>query len=181
MLVVRDIELIKRITVKDFDHFVDRNSFITEEMEPLLARSLAGLKGQRWRDMRATLSPSFTGSKMRTMFVLLSECCQQFVAYLAKNESEIGDETDMKDVFTRFANDAIASVAFGLKCDSLVDRENEFYMMGKALNAGFGLKVLGRLIMIFGFPTLAKVKGIISKIARDTIQNIYFQQKKCST
>lgn len=146
--------------MKDFDNFVNRNSFLTEDMDPLLARTLAGLKGQKWRDMRATLSPSFTGSKMRTMFLLLSECCQQFVTYLENNESGCRDETDMKDVFTRFANDAIASVAFGLKCDSLVERENEFYMMGKVLTAGISLRALGRLVMIFVFPTLAKVSHV---------------------
>ena len=32
--------------------------------------------------MRSTLSPAFTSSKMKTMFVLLSECCQQVVDYL---------------------------------------------------------------------------------------------------
>jgi hypothetical protein len=38
--------------------------------------------GQRWKDMRSTLSPAFTSSKMKTMFVLMSECCQQLVAFL---------------------------------------------------------------------------------------------------
>jgi hypothetical protein len=32
--------------------------------------------------MRSTLSPAFTSSKMKTMFVLLSDCCQQFVDFL---------------------------------------------------------------------------------------------------
>ena len=38
--------------------------------------------GQRWKEMRSTLSPAFTSSKMKTMFVLLSDCCQQFVQFL---------------------------------------------------------------------------------------------------
>ena len=32
--------------------------------------------------MRSTLSPAFTSSKMKTMFVLMSECCQQLVDFL---------------------------------------------------------------------------------------------------
>lgn len=32
------------------------------------------LHGEEWRQMRATLSPAFTGSKMRLMLDLVSDC-----------------------------------------------------------------------------------------------------------
>jgi hypothetical protein len=41
--------------------------------------------GQRWRDMRATLSPVFTSSKMKTMFVLVSECSEQLIDFLEQS------------------------------------------------------------------------------------------------
>ena len=34
--------------------------------------------------MRSTLSPAFTSSKMKTMFVLVSQCSQQLVDFLEK-------------------------------------------------------------------------------------------------
>ena len=40
------------------------------------------LTGQRWKDMRSTLSPAFTSSKMRNMFVLITECGQQLCDFL---------------------------------------------------------------------------------------------------
>lgn len=40
-------------------------------------------------------------------------------------------EIEMKDTFSRYTNDVIASCAFGLKVNSLQDKENEFYEMGK--------------------------------------------------
>lgn len=40
-------------------------------------------------------------------------------------------EIELKDSFTRFTNDVIATAAFGIKSDSLKDRDNEFYLMGK--------------------------------------------------
>jgi cytochrome P450 family 9 len=43
---VRDPELIKHVTVKDFDHFVDLPIFIPEDTEPILTKNLQGLKGK---------------------------------------------------------------------------------------------------------------------------------------
>lgn len=84
--------------------------------------------------MRATLSPTFTGSKMRGMFQLINEVGEQFVDYF-KNEIQTKNHgkpinVELKDILTRFTNDVIASAAFGVKCDSLRDRNNEFYRMG---------------------------------------------------
>lgn len=44
-LIVRDPELIRLITIKDFDHFVNRNNVISEDADPLFAKSLLILKG----------------------------------------------------------------------------------------------------------------------------------------
>jgi hypothetical protein len=44
---VRDPEIIKHVTVKDFEHFVDLPIFIPEDIEPILTKSLQALKGKR--------------------------------------------------------------------------------------------------------------------------------------
>lgn len=49
-LVVRDPELIKHITVKDFDHFLDHRSFINEEVDLLWSKNLFALKGEVIRE-----------------------------------------------------------------------------------------------------------------------------------
>ncbi|KAK5641872.1 hypothetical protein RI129_010419 [Pyrocoelia pectoralis] len=158
LLYVRDLELIKQITVKDFDQFTDHNNFVAENLEPLMSRNLLNLKGQEWRDMRATLSPSFTSSKIKTMFALLSECAKDFVEFFEKK----GEDTvtvEMKDVFTRFTNDAIASTAFGFKCDSLRDGNNEFFVMGKDATNFSGFRIF--LLSIIGlFPFIQKIVKI---------------------
>lgn len=67
---------------------------------------------------------------MRQIYVLMSECVDVFVNhFLAKNEDVL--EVEMKDVFTRFGNDVIASAAFGVKVNSLAEPNNQFYLMGK--------------------------------------------------
>ncbi|KAK5641870.1 hypothetical protein RI129_010417 [Pyrocoelia pectoralis] len=157
VLYVRDLDLIKSITVKDFDHFVDHNNFVVEveNVDSLFQKNLRNLKGQAWRDMRATLSPSFTSSKMKMMFLLFSECAQQFVEYYEKKKENV-ITVEMKDIFTRFTNDTIASTAFGFKCDSFKEQANEFYMMGKKATNFRGTRQL--LMSALGlFPLLQKV------------------------
>lgn len=113
---IRDPDLIKQITVKDFEHFLDHRDFMSE-MEPLFGKSLFMLTGQRWRDMRATLSPAFTGSKMRQMFQLIVDCADEASQILLKRAKATPslEPTEMKDMFTRFTSDVIATSAFGLK------------------------------------------------------------------
>ncbi|KAK5641865.1 hypothetical protein RI129_010412 [Pyrocoelia pectoralis] len=138
VLCVRDLDLIKSITVKDFDQFIDHNNFFVTNVDSLFLKNLLNLKGQTWRDMRATLSPLFTSGKMKTMF---------------KNENVI--TVEMKDILTRFTNDTIASTAFGFKCDSL-KQTNEFYTNGKKV-ANFGGEKLLLMSVLRLFPLLKKV------------------------
>ncbi|XP_049294622.1 probable cytochrome P450 9f2 isoform X1 [Anopheles funestus] len=139
-LMLRDPECVKQIGVKDFDYFTDHTPFVPNEhdimqSDNMFLNSLFMLRGQKWRDMRATLSPAFTGSKMRQMFELMSESCQGMVQHLL--DEARADESkqvhEMKDIFTRLANDVIASIAFGIKVNSFSERENDFYKRGKKL------------------------------------------------
>lgn len=45
IVVIRDLDLIKQIGIKDFDHFVDHKVFMDEEAEPLFGSNLFFLKG----------------------------------------------------------------------------------------------------------------------------------------
>jgi cytochrome P450 family 9 len=132
---VCDAEAIRKIGIKDFDYFVDHRQYIPNEDpgDSLFGNSLFMLTGQKWRDMRATLSPAFTGSKMRKMFELVSVCGQQLADYFREELAKLNgtQEFEMKDLFTRFANDVIASTAFGFQVDSFRDKDNQFYYFGK--------------------------------------------------
>ncbi|KAJ8728458.1 hypothetical protein PYW08_016843 [Mythimna loreyi] len=135
MIVIRDIELIKKIGVKDFEHFLDHRP-VFRSGDSFFSRSLIALEGQEWKDMRSTLSPAFTSSKIRHMVPFMVEVGDQMILSLKKKikESKTGYiDVDCKDLASRYGNDVIASAAFGLKVDSHNDADNEFYAMGKAL------------------------------------------------
>lgn len=160
IVLLRDPELIKQITIKDFEYFEDHSSFITEEDDRLLGHSLIMLKGQKWRQMRATLSPSFTGSKMRLMCDMISECGDATINFLMKEtENESGKTSwEMKDFFMRYTNDVIASCAFGIRVNSFTDPHNAFLECGEevksfTMNAKFLIKLGFSKVM----PKLAKL------------------------
>ncbi|XP_031354047.1 cytochrome P450 9e2-like isoform X2 [Photinus pyralis] len=162
ILVIRDPELIKQITVKDFDYFIDHSPLVPKDCEPLWEKNLLNLKGESWKEMRATLSPSFTSSKMKAMFNLMTECAERFVNYFRVEGSEDTVTVELKDTFTRFTNDVIASVSFGMDCDSLKERENEFYRMVKeAANFSFsGLCNNMKFVIMLLSPKLATFFGL---------------------
>ena len=110
--------------------------------------------------MRTTLSPAFTSSKMKYMFTLISQSGEQFVNYFLKKDENL-ITIEMKDTFTRFTNDVIANTAFGAECDSLRDRENEFYLMGKEATDVGGIWRMLKLIGYLVIPRVYKVSSLL--------------------
>lgn len=174
---VKDPDLLKQLTVKDFDYFIDHLNVFPEEES--WSKNLFSLKGQAWKDMRATLSPAFTSSKMRAMFTLMDDCATSFVGHLEKTSSQI-DVLNMKDLFTRYANDVIATCAFGITVNSLEERENEFYKMGKiATDFGKTWNMI-KITLYIMMPKLIKLLGLqifderprnfFRKIVEDTVK-----------
>lgn len=157
LYLVRDLELLRQIAIKDFDNFEDHTAFIESSSDTLFGKSLFLMSEQKWRDMRTTLSPAFTGSKMRHMFELVVECADDLAKYLvaeAKQRKKI--RWEMKDLFSRYTSDVIASCAFGLKVDSLKNPTNEFFTIGTS-NLNFGsMKVALRMLLIRSMPRLMR-------------------------
>ncbi|XP_064215856.1 probable cytochrome P450 9f2 [Tribolium castaneum] len=165
-LIIKDPDLIKQITIKDFDHFVNHRRFVNADDDPFWSRNLFARRDEKWRDMRATLSPSFTSSKMRIMFELMDECAREFVQHFKSQNSDTV-ELEMKDTLRRFTNDVIASTAFGLKINSLKDRKNEFLLMGAAAT-DFGYIRTMKFLLYTLSPKLCqllKMKIIPTKVA----------------
>lgn len=51
---IRDPEMIKQVTIKDFDYFQDHRVFIDESMDEVMSKALIMMCGEDWRAMRAT-------------------------------------------------------------------------------------------------------------------------------
>jgi cytochrome P450 family 6 len=83
-LLIRDLELVKNILVKDFQTFMDRVFSLEEKFDPLFGNHLGILNGQLWRHIRTNLNPVFTSHKMKMMFYLVDTCGKELADCLAK-------------------------------------------------------------------------------------------------
>lgn len=152
VLMLRDPALIKQFCVKHADNFADHRPFLDETMDVLFGNSMFAMRGEKWREMRSTLSPAFTGSKMRLMFELLEQVCEQMMKNLRETAREKGGVVDyeMKELCSRFTTDVIAICAFGIKVDSLAEPKNDFFEAGEVIN-DFGRPETVRKMMGFQF------------------------------
>lgn len=185
--IIRDLDLIRDITIKDFDYFMNHYFQLDKKTDPLLGRALFGMSNQPWRDMRTTLSPLFTGSKMRFMLTLMIECVGDFNTHIRKEISTKSRtkslEYNMMDLMMRLSNDIIGSTAFGIQINTMNEPENEFYKMGKEIAYSImGIKAL----FLVAFPKVSawlKLKILTDRhdkffrnVIRSTIEER--QQKK---
>lgn len=145
----------KQLAVKDFEYFTDHRVIITEEIDPMFGKSLVSLKGQKWKDMRSTLSPAFTGSKMRQMYNLVSDVGQQTAESMREEISRGGENSfEFKALAMKFTVDVIASTAFGIEVNSFKQPDNDFHRIAKKVtNFNSGINITKFL----GFITMPKV------------------------
>lgn len=67
---------------------------------------------------------------MKLIFDQMEQCARKFCKYFENDHTDLID-VELKDIFSKYANDVIASTAFGFKINSLKDPNNEFFAMGK--------------------------------------------------
>lgn len=51
-LVVKDTDVVKQISIKDFDHFVNHDGSLTRGSDGIFAKSVLLLEDNPWREMR---------------------------------------------------------------------------------------------------------------------------------
>ena len=83
-LLIRDLELVKNILVKESQYFVDRIISINEKLDPLFSRSVFVIKGEHWRYLITNLTPVYTSGKMKMMFYLVDTCGKELADCLQK-------------------------------------------------------------------------------------------------
>ena len=162
-LMVNDLDIAKRMLIKDFDHFVNRTQFgikfnEKEESDMIFKDMFSMQKGDSWKIHRTLMSPVFTTGKLKLMYPLLLKTSQQLGKFVETN-SKINTEIDSKEMFFNFALDGIATAGFGIELDSFSDPNSVFVKMVKEIQRAKGSESgsnleMTKLIMGMNFPIL---------------------------
>ncbi|SPP75002.1 cytochrome P450 9c1 [Drosophila guanche] len=157
LLYIADPELIRQVGIKSFENFTNHRKGISDggtDSSSLLSKSLLSLRDRRWKQMRNTLTPSFSSLKIRLMFELIQACNVEAVAYLERKLTEDGaTELELKEFFTRYTNDVIATAAFGIQVNSFKDPNNEFFTIGQRVSQ-FSIWVILKVMLFILLPKL---------------------------
>lgn len=155
VFMLREHDLIKSVTIKNSDSFIDRWSFVDHKLDPFFGGNLLTRTGERWKQSRALLSPAFTSSKMKFMCELIVPCARKVIDYLFELSDSEKKMLDTRELFARYATDVIATCAFGLKVDSVNNPKNNFYTIGKSAANLSGIMTI-KFFIARSFPNVAK-------------------------
>lgn len=128
---------------------------IDEKVDSFFGRNLFILRDQKWKDMRSTLSPAFTGSKMRHMFSLIADISNDYLKELNRT-IKTPKEIEFKLFANKYCNDVIAKCAFGVTVNSLAEEDNYFFTMGKYVT-NISLWIQLKFIGYSAFPKIMSV------------------------
>ena len=128
-LIVNDPELIQDIMIRNFTSFTDRPMPDEAAKDYPLVGHLFNVRGQKWRDLRVKLSPTFTSGKIKAMFPIINDCADVLHKYVEKNIESGNEIFEFRDLFARLTTNIISNIAFGIENDCINDQENIFRTM----------------------------------------------------
>lgn len=167
---VTDLDLLKTVLIKDFQHFHDRGMYYNVKDDPLSGH-LLNIEGEYWKKLREKLTPTFTSGKMRQMMPTIVEVGTKLEAYMEKTIIE-NPEPEIKDILARFTTDIIGSCAFGIECNSLEDKTAKFLEMGLKVFQQPRNSFVKQLIAVT-YPGFARKMGI--KTVRDDVSEFFMK------
>ncbi|XP_046545796.1 cytochrome P450 3A29-like, partial [Haliotis rubra] len=127
--VISDLEILKEVMVKSFDNF--RNRVVLPAPYPMNC-ALVFLEDAAWKRVRSTITPTFTGVKLRRMCGAINDCARTLTTNFSKVLGK-KDGVTVKEYFGAFSMDVICQTAFGIKVDSQTDFNHPFVVRAKKL------------------------------------------------
>ncbi|XP_042141968.1 cytochrome P450 3A17-like [Ixodes scapularis] len=126
MLVVRDLEFLKQVFIKNFSNFTDRGiTMRTDEMHPILRTAVGLSKRSHWKSLRPSISSGFTKLKLKLMMDHITQVGDVFMEVLG-TKADQGKEVCMFEATQALTMDYIGRAAFGIDTSFQNDPKNPF-------------------------------------------------------
>ncbi|KAM3962826.1 cytochrome P450 6B6-like [Aphomia sociella] len=176
-IIIRDLEIARRILNVDFGHFYPRGLGRNAAVEPLLA-NLFHADGDTWKLLRQRMTAAFTTAKLKNMFPLVVNCAEK-VQVVGDNIVSHGGECDIRDLMARFTTEFIGACGFGIEMDTINNENSLFRDLGKLIFHRSKFNIM-KLLIWEGLPFtksfLAVTNSDIEKIITDIVTKIREQR-----
>lgn len=155
-IVIKDMDVARKVLIKDFDHFADRRQFFNDS-NGLLRLMLPTLEGEEWKRVRGAVSPTFTAGKIRRMMEYFDSVGLEWIAMLKEKSKGSGHCTiDVVNTVNQYTVDVIAAAVFGMKAGTVQDPNSIFARMAGKITDMPRSKIF-KFTMSMAFPTLFKL------------------------
>lgn len=175
-LMLKDLDIIKDVLVKDFDMFVDRGVEFSEEG---LGANIFHADGDRWRVLRHRFTPLFTSGKLKNMLHLITNRGEKFIKHV-EEITEVQTEQPINSLLEKFTMASIAACIFGIDLD-----EDMFHTLEK-INKIFSTARYG-IELDMMYPGILKKFGgslfssVLSKFFVNLIKSVIEQRNGMPT
>ncbi|GIY91601.1 cytochrome P450 3A4 [Caerostris extrusa] len=156
VVLVADVDLLKKIQVSDFHKFINRpvlfragfdNKKKVKRFEGF-SQQLITLRDKRWKEIRSIITPSFTASKMKQMAPIMNSTIDSLVANVGK-KCDAGEAFDIYPMYQGLTMDVIGRTAFGIQTDSQNNPDDPLLRSSKILFSRDIRSPLGLLALSF--------------------------------
>jgi cytochrome P450 family 6 len=107
------------------------------------------------------------------MFDTILDISEKFMTTVESESSEVGESVEIKEIMARFTCDVIGSIAFGIECNSLKDKNSKFYEM--AIKSMDSFDFIQRLILM-GHKRIAR--ALRMKLTPSDVSDFYMDVVK---
>lgn len=172
VMIINDAKLVQNILIRDFTSFHDRPMSVDETgtRDPM-STHLFNQTGQKWRDLRVKLSPTFTSGKLKGMYPIIKSCGDVLGAFIEKNVKQGVEIFDIRDLMARFSTNIISSVAFGIDNDCINEPDHIFRRMGAKFFANNFKNSVRAFFLFFGNKMFHKLR---MKTVDDDVEDFIF-------
>lgn len=122
-ILVRDIEMVKDVMVRNFHYFQDNVLWVNAKRDPTIRCNPFAAKGEKWKPMRSEIVPIFTPNKIKASFAHIESVCRQLENYIEKN---LHVSLEAKNLCAKYTLNVVASAALGIDAECLTADNSKF-------------------------------------------------------
>ncbi len=133
-MLVTDFELIRHMLIKDFQIFSNKSQGVPGGVHPApeLQNMIVWATNNTWRNLRATISPSFSSYKLNAMEPLMMTSIEKLVNVL-NEKSESGQEINVRPLVSELTFSTGVKCIFGLDLSlNQISNDTKYFLQATA-------------------------------------------------